>query len=60
MKIKFSPHIRRFSPDELCLGGSIVIDTTDLGDGYIGGITFYLELILWQLSLDFSCYKKLA
>ena len=57
MKFKFTPHIRRFGPDELCLGGSIILDTTDLGNGYQWGITLYLELILWQLSLDLSYYK---
>lgn len=57
MKFKFTPHIRRFSPDELCLGGSLVFDTTDIGKGYQWGVTLYLELVLWQVSLDLSYYK---
>jgi hypothetical protein len=58
MKLKPNFHIRRFSPDELSIGINIILDTTDLGKGYMGGVTLYLDIVLWQISFDLSLYKN--
>ena len=55
---KFTSNIRRFDSDEFSLGLNIVLDKFDMGNGYKGGITIYLELVLWQVMLAVELFDK--
>ena len=55
MKIKFFKGIRKYHDTEMCLGISIVYDKGVSTEGYLFGISLYIELIWWEVwfELDF-------
>ena len=56
--IKFFHHIRKYDITEKCFGFSFVYDGLNLSERYLFGLSLYLELIWWQVSLIVDFYKK--